>query len=71
MIAYILVVDTPFYGTATANGLVSINDVPPGDYSLRIWHSRLPVGSAAQKQTLKVADTDAPIKVTLKGLGSQ
>lgn len=71
MIAYILVVDTPFYGTATANGLVSMNDVPPGDYSLRIWHSRLPVGSAAQKQALKVVDTDAPIKVTLKGLGPQ
>ena len=71
MIAYILVVDTPFYGTATANGLVSINDVPPGDYSVRIWHSRLPVGSAAQKQTLKVADNDSLIKVTLKGLGPQ
>jgi len=71
MIAYILVVDTPFYGTATANGLVAMNDVPAGDYSMRIWHSRLPVGSAAQKQTLKVTDTEAPIKVTLKGLGPQ
>lgn len=71
MIAYILVVDTPFYGIATANGLVSINDVPPGDYSLRIWHSRLPVGSPAQKQALKIAGAAEPVKVTLKGLGPQ
>ncbi|RBA24682.1 methylamine utilization protein [Herminiimonas fonticola] len=71
MIAYILVVDTPFYGITTANGVLSINEVPTGDYSLRIWHSRLPIGSPAQKQTFKIGSADETVKVTLKGLGSQ
>ncbi len=71
MIAYILVVDTPFYGVATANGLVSINDVPLGEYSLRVWHSRLPVGAPATKQVLKLDANNAAINVTLKGLGPQ
>tara|TARA_R110001599_G_scaffold64023_5_gene179710 strand:- start:12579 stop:13193 length:615 start_codon:yes stop_codon:yes gene_type:complete len=71
MIAYILVVDTPFYGIAPDNGVVTINDVPSGDYSLRVWHSRLPVGAAALKQSLKIDGSEATIKVTLKGVRPQ
>ena len=69
MIAYILVVDTPFYGITSANGVLAINDVPTGDYSLNIWHSRLSVGAPTQKQSLKIAATDEQVKVSLKGLG--
>ena len=68
MIAYILVVDTPFYGITSANGVLAINDAPNGDYSLNIWHSRLSVGAPAQKQSLKIAATDEQVKVSLKGL---
>lgn len=71
MIAYILVVDTPFYGIASANGEVSMHDVPTGEYSLRIWHSRLPVGSPPKKQVLKLGESDTAVKVTLQGLAAQ
>ncbi len=71
MIAYILVVDTPFYGIAAANGEVSMHDVPTGEYSLRIWHSRLLVGSPPKKQVLKLGESDTAVKVTLQGLAAQ
>jgi plastocyanin len=71
MLACILVVDTPFYGIAPANGVVNINELPSGDYSLQVWHSRLPVGAPSQKQIFKIASTHESVKVTLKGLGPQ
>lgn len=39
MIAYVVVVDTPYFDTTAAEGSVRL-DVPEGDYDLRIWHAR-------------------------------
>jgi len=38
MSAYIMVVDTPYYAIADANGDFHISDVPNGDYQLKVWH---------------------------------
>lgn len=41
MEAYILVLETPYYAVSTKDGSYTIKDVPPGSYTLRIWHEKL------------------------------
>ena len=38
MIGFIYVSDTPWYGRTSADGTLKIRDLPPGDYTLRVWH---------------------------------
>jgi hypothetical protein len=41
MRAIIVVADNPYYALTDANGSFKITDVPPGKYTLKIWHSKL------------------------------
>ena len=68
MTAWIVVVDTPFYGLSDSLGIAALPDVPPANYHLRVWHSRLPVGAAALDQALVVGSTPTSITVRLTGL---
>ena len=38
MIGYIYVSETPFFAKTEIHGAASIDDLPPGEYSVRIWH---------------------------------
>jgi len=42
MIAYLLVVDTPWFAKTDASGQASIDDIPAGAYRLAAWHYRMP-----------------------------
>ena len=70
MVGWILVVDTPYYArTAAATGKAQIDNVPAGTYTLRTWHTRLPVGAPALEQSLTVAATGTgTASVRLTGL---
>lgn len=70
MVGWVLVVDTPYYArTAAATGKVQLDNVPPGTYTLRTWHTRLPVGGAALEQALTVPATGvATVSVRMMGL---
>lgn len=70
MVGWILVLDTPYYArTPAAPGRAQIDNVPPGTYTLRTWHTRLPVGAPAQEQALTVPATGAAAaSVRLAGL---
>lgn len=41
MVGYIWVTDSPWFGRTGANGTLQLHDVAAGDYTVRIWHSRL------------------------------
>ncbi len=41
MLSYIVVVDTPWFGTSQADGVVSVADLPSGRYQLSAWHPRM------------------------------
>lgn len=41
MEAYILVLETPYYAVSAKDGSYAIKDVPPGSYTLKIWHEKL------------------------------
>lgn len=66
MAAWVLVVDTPYYGKTNAQGLLSLSNVPAGSYRLRSWHAGLPVGAAPQAQNLVLTSSDATASVVLK-----
>lgn len=67
MTGWVLVLDTPYHGRTSAQGSVTLADVPPGSYRLRAWHASLPPGAAALDQPVMVnAAGGAPVTVRLK-----
>lgn len=54
MVAWVVVVETPYFGRTDAQGRLRLDNVPPGSYQLRSWHADLPVGAAAAEQALAV-----------------
>ncbi|HEV3484854.1 MAG TPA: hypothetical protein VG106_05570 [Vicinamibacterales bacterium] len=53
--AYIVVVDTPYFGTA-ANGRVALRDLPAGEYTVRVWYPGM--RAEPKPQSLTVGATD-------------
>jgi plastocyanin len=45
MVAWVLVVDTPYFVRTAADGKATLSGLPPGDYELRAWNN-----SMAQEQ---------------------
>jgi plastocyanin len=41
MLAYVVVVDTPWFGRTSAAGTTTLTGVPPGHYRAEVWHRRL------------------------------
>ncbi|MBC7682560.1 MAG: methylamine utilization protein [Ferruginibacter sp.] len=68
MVAWIVVVPTPYFGRSGPDGKLALDDLPPGNYRLRTWHTRLPVGTPALDQALNVPATGATVAVRLAGL---
>ncbi len=61
MLAWVQVVDNPYFFQTGADGTFSIDDVPPGDYNLVVWQESLgeteyPVAVTANKATELTAD---------------
>jgi plastocyanin len=67
MAAWVLVVPTPWYGKAAADGVVRLPNVPAGSYRLRTWHASLPVGAPAADQPLQVQAGAMQLAVKLAG----
>jgi plastocyanin len=40
MLGYILVVDTPYFASTSADGATTLTNLPAGDYSLQVWSPR-------------------------------
>lgn len=69
MVAWVVVVDTPFYGRTSALGKATISAVPPGFYRLKTWHSSLLDANAPVARTLTVGSGDVVEQVTLRAQG--
>jgi len=68
MVAWVVVVETPWHGQTGADGRWNALNVPPGNYRLRTWHPDLPVGSPAADQALRVEASGVQATVRLSGL---
>ena len=67
MIAYVYVVDTPWFGKATADGHVRLEGLPAGDYELRAWHYAQAAAAPVQALTLRADETtEAAFTFTLR-----
>jgi hypothetical protein len=40
MLAYVVVVDTPYFAVTDTTGAFLIRSVPPGTYKLVVWHEK-------------------------------
>ncbi len=60
MRAWVVVAPHAFYAVTDSQGRFRLDNLPPGEYTLRYWHERLGTGSRA------VTVGDAPAAVTLE-----
>jgi plastocyanin len=54
MLGYIVVVDTPAFGTTDRQGSITLADVPPGNYRVQAWSQRLDPGRMLEVGALDV-----------------
>ncbi|MCH7573124.1 MAG: carboxypeptidase regulatory-like domain-containing protein [Planctomycetes bacterium] len=62
MVAYIVVAEHPYYEVTDEKGAFELNDVPPGTYTLSLWHETL--GQVTQQVTVKPGE-EARVEFTL------
>ncbi|HLJ55997.1 MAG TPA: carboxypeptidase regulatory-like domain-containing protein, partial [Chthonomonadaceae bacterium] len=62
MSAYIIVVDTPYFAKTDKSGHFQIAGVPPGSYTVRVWHE----SGAAVTQPLTVEAAGATVSLAIK-----
>ena len=65
MVAWVVVVETPYYGRTDADGRLTLPQVPAGTYRLRAWHADLPAGSPISDEALQVGPTPTAVRVRL------
>jgi len=68
MTAWVVIVETPYYGRSDTDGKLTLDNLPPGNYRLRTWHTRLPVGAPAFDQAISVATSGNVANVRVPGL---
>lgn len=68
MVAWVVVVDTPYFGRSGADGKLALDNLPPGNYHLRVWHVNLPVGAPALDQPLALAAAGGAVTLRVPGL---
>lgn len=64
MVAYVHVVDTPYFARSDAQGSVRL-DVPAGDHRVQVWHPSLTANQPPREAGVQVPGTGATLAVTL------
>jgi hypothetical protein len=64
MKAFAGVCDNPYFGVTGADGTVELKTLPPGDYTIEVWHEQY--GKQTQKVTLGAKETKS-VEFTVKG----
>ena len=62
MLAYIVVVPTPYFALTGSDGTFTIKDVPPGTYTLKTWSE----DGKPTTQTITVTDAATSVELTVK-----
>lgn len=63
MVAYIYVMNSPYYAITNAEGVFEIQNVAPGTYALKGWHERAPK-LFEQEVEVKAGGTDVTLTMT-------
>ncbi|MCH8617967.1 methylamine utilization protein [Undibacterium sp. TS12] len=65
MVAYIHIVDTPYFAKTDGRGMAKLPTVPTGKYILKTWHPKLPPNTTIQEQSLQIDGNPATVNVKL------
>ena len=69
IVAWVVVVDTPFHGRTGPDGKLSISAMPTGRYRLRVWHPAMPPGAHPLDQALTMTVSGVTqVKLQVPGL---
>lgn len=66
MIAYIYVVDSPWFGKAGPSGTVRLEGLPPGSYELHAWHPSQAAAPAVQPLEVRGDEAAATFAIALR-----
>jgi plastocyanin len=64
MLAYIHIVDTPYFAKTDASGQAKLDGLLPGKYRLKAWHFNLPATEAIPEQVVSVTSNDSSASIT-------
>lgn len=70
MVAYLQVVDTPYFAKTDAGGEATIDGVAPGSYRLRSWHYAQAEASADQVVAIKAEASAFALRLSIKDQAS-
>lgn len=62
MVSYVAVVENRFHALTDTEGNYAINDIPPGNYQLHVWH----IFGGELEQPIHIDDTDQQLELTVK-----
>jgi len=65
MVAYIQVVDTPYFAKTDASGAARLPAIPPGKYVLKTWHPKQPASAAPLEQNIQLDSNGTSLAVKL------
>jgi plastocyanin len=68
MVAYVYVVDTPYFGRTGTDGVLVLNDLPAGKYLVRTWHPQLDGKESATEQQITVLSNGTAKATSVIGL---
>jgi len=70
MVAYVQVVNTPFFGKTDMSGRVKLDGLVNGKYALKAWYFKMAPNEAAMEQpvTYQGADLQASVKLNVKAV---
>jgi plastocyanin len=69
MLAWVVVVDTPWFSRTDATGVAELGNLPAGDYELHFWHPGLQVEGPSRTLRLGAGDL-SELKVKLDAAGT-
>lgn len=73
MVAYVQVVNTPYFGKTDTAGRVKLDGLVNGKYTLKIWYFNMPANDAPLEQALNYQGSDvaASVKLTVKAVAAE
>ena len=63
MVGYIYVSETPFFAKTEAAGTATLADLPPGEYTVRVWHPSMEHGEESTARQISL-NADGPASAT-------
>jgi plastocyanin len=65
MLAYVHIVDTPYFAKTDASGVATISHLPEGSYELKVWHYALQTENKPAQQAITIKSTNQPVVIQL------